>query len=97
MYIKIDKSGTKSLGTDLKSCSSDLKKEIANYKKLANSLPSYWTGEDATKYVNAINDKFIPALNDLQKSIENYASYLENVGNCYTGLDNTYSSKKISV
>lgn len=97
MYIKMDKSNTKNLGTKLKSCGTDLGKDIKEYQAEVDSIPNSWTGGDAAKYMSTINSKFIPALNNLKDAIDSYANYLEKVPNTYDGLDNSFSSRNISV
>ncbi len=97
MQIDVDKSQLNKLGTSIKSYASSFSSNIRKIKAVVGDIDAAWDGENSVAYINTMNEKIIPGLEELQRVLNTYGDYLKNVGEAYEALDEAFSSKSISV
>ena len=97
LKIKVDSEEIKILASQLHDCSFSLETEINNITNIISNISTVWTGNDATKYVNIMQEKYILGLNELKSTIDEYITYLNNILKIYELMDKVYYSKKIEV
>ena len=97
MDIKINKNEVVKMGNRIISESSDFSNEIKKFNNAIEKINIAWQGDDSLKYINVMRDKYIVGLKELADVIEEYGDYLKNVPEAYSILDETFSSKNISV
>lgn len=95
MEININSSDVTSLAIQLYDCAESLENEIKKIRNTINNVSSAWTGNDAAKYVNVMQEKYILGLEELKDKITAYAVYLNNIPGAYDLLENIYSDKHI--
>ena len=95
MNIKVEKNNLKGYGNEMIKYSEDFESCINQFASIIDSINSAWEGADALKYVNAMKEKYLVGLTELNGVIKSYADYLKTVPEVYTTLDEAFSSKKI--
>ena len=95
MKIKVEKNNIKKYGDEIIGYTEDLKGCINQFASIIDSINGAWEGADALKYINAMKDKYVTGLNELNSVIKDYGTYLKTVPDAYTALDEAFSSKKI--
>lgn len=83
-------------GEKIEAYNENILKDIKKLSNLADSILSFWDGDDAKDLVKKINDEVIPALNKYYDCISDYALFLKKVNGVFTTLDSAYS-KNIDV
>jgi len=83
------------LSKRLNNSAKELENEIKQIKNITSNISTSWTGNDALKYIEIIEKKYILGLEELQEKIESYAKYLENVPGAYELLDEIYSNREM--
>lgn len=78
------------IGNNILNSSKDFKCELENIKKITNILENSWEGTDMLKFTNTMNNTYIPTLENLNKVIEEYGSFLIDTKNKYEELDNSF-------
>ena len=97
LKINVDSEEIKALASQLHDCSFSLETEIKNITNIISNISTVWTGNDATKYVNIMQEKYVLGLEELKNIIDEYAVYLNNIPEAYEILDNVYSNKHMEV
>ena len=97
MDVVVDAIEIRKKATLLKSYSDSLEDEIVKIKNIVNNISASWSGDDAVKYVDVLQEKYILGLNELKQIIDDYAVYLNNIPEAYEILDNVFSDKHIEV
>ena len=97
MDVVVDAIEIRKKATLLKSYSDSLEDEIVKIKNIVSNISASWSGDDAVKYVDVLQEKYILGLNELKKIIDDYAIYLNNIPEAYEILDNVFSDKHIEV
>lgn len=88
MEINVNKDSLVNTGNNIIDKSKDFRFEVEQIKKLVQMLGENWQGKDMDTFVEIMNDKYIPELENLGKVIESYGTYLLNVKKQYDKLDN---------
>ena len=78
------------IGNNILNSSKDFKYELENIKKITNILENSWEGTDMLKFTSTMNNTYIPTLENLNKVIEEYGSFLIDTKNKYEELDNSF-------
>lgn len=97
MNITIKEEEIKKLGANLCNYVDEFNGEIKKFSSLIDSINTAWSGNDATKYINTMKEKYVPQMEELQKILQQYGDYLKNVSSAYTILDDVFASKRIDV
>ena len=97
MDVVVDAIEIRKKATLLKSYSDSLEDEIVKIKNIVSNISASWSGDDAVKYVDVLQEKYILGLNELKQIIDDYAIYLNNIPEAYEILDNVFSDKHIEV
>ena len=97
MEIIVNGEEIKNYALQLKECSFSLENEIKKISNIISNISASWNGNDATKYVNIMQEKYILGLEELKQVIDEYIIYLNNIPEVYELLDDTYSGKHIEV
>ena len=88
MEINVNKDSLVNTGNNIIDKSKDFRFEVEQIKKLVQMLGEKWQGKDMDTFVEVMNDRYIPELENLGKVIESYGAYLLNVKKQYDKLDN---------
>lgn len=97
MNITVKEYEIKNLGSNMLNYADEFYEEIKKFTSLIDSISTAWSGADATKYINTMKEKYVPKMEELQKVLKEYGTYLKNVSSVYTILDEVFASKKIDV
>lgn len=92
MQIVIDRNEIKKRGTQIIGLSSDYDKKIKEIKNITEKIELCWQGEDAKVFINMLNEKCVPALEQIAKMLENFGKYLEQVSDIYNTFENNVIS-----
>ena len=88
MEINVNKDSLVNTGNNIINKSKEFMFQVEQIKKLVEMLGDNWQGKDMEVFVEIMNDKYIPELENLGKVIESYGKYLLNVKKQYDRLDN---------
>lgn len=88
MEINVNKDSLVNTGNNIINSSKDFMFEVEQMKKLVQMLEDNWQGKDMETFVRAMDEVYIPELENLGKVIESYGAYLLNVKKQYDKLDN---------
>ena len=88
MEINVNKDSLFNTGNNIINKSKEFMFQVEQIKKLVEMLVDNWQGKDMEVFVEIMNDKYIPELENLGKVIESYGTYLLNVKKQYDRLDN---------
>lgn len=97
MDIIVKKDELANYGNQMLNISNEFNRDIKKFTRIIEEINDAWDGADALKYVNTMKDKYIRNLEDTRKTIENYASFLNKVGDVYQSVDEVFASKNIDV
>lgn len=97
MEILINKSDIKKYGKQIVDYSLDFQDATNHFCELIDQINAVWEGQDALKYINIMKEKYVPGLEEMASVLEDYGEYLKKVPETYQALDETFSSKSISV
>lgn len=87
MEIRVNKDALIATGNNIIDKAKEFKFQIEQIKKLVEILKEHWQGKDMETYVEAMNNIYIPELENLCEVIEDYGSYLLDVKKEYDKLD----------
>ena len=88
MEINVNKDSLVNTGNNIINKSKVFMFQVEQIKKLVEMLGDNWQVKDMEVFVEIMNDKYIPELENLGKVIESYGTYLLNVKKQYDRLDN---------
>lgn len=97
MEVIVKSHEIKSLASEMSNYSEELGEEIKKIRNVVDKVGAAWSGQDASKYINVLQEKYILGLEELKEIINEYTVYLNNLPEAYELLDNVYSSKHIEV
>ena len=97
MKVIVEKNEIDTLARELYNYSEEFGDEIKKIRNIAGNIGTVWSGNDASKYIEVLQEKYILGLEDLKQIIEEYAIYLNNIPEAYELLDNIYADKNIEV
>lgn len=97
MEIVVEKTEIENFAKELYGYSEQLEDQIQKIRNILVNINNVWKGNDASKYTEVLNGKYVAGLEDLKKIISEYAIYLNNIPEVYEMLDNIYSNKKIDL
>lgn len=87
MEINVNKDSLVNTGNNIINKSKEFMFQVEQIKKLVEMLKDNWQGKDMEAFVEAMNNTYIPELENLSKVIESYGAYLLNVKKQYDKLD----------
>lgn len=87
MEINVNKDSLVNTGNNIINKSKEFMFQVEQIKKLVEMLKDNWQGKDMEAFVEAMNNTYIPELENLSKVIESYGVYLLNVKKQYDKLD----------
>ena len=92
MDLSIDYAKTRALGNAIIEKGNDFGTILGKINAENSNLRTYWKGEDASKYINAVTDQ-IENMKTLRASIDEIGQYLIDAANAYervneSNLDN---------
>lgn len=97
MKIKVEDASINHLVAKLSQNVDDLDTEINKMINIVDRIKVAWQGPDATKYVEAIESKYILGLRELENKLNNYTEHLKNIPEVYETLDDAYATRHIEV
>lgn len=97
MIISYNSGTIQSFASKMQVYSENITDEIKKIRKIISDISNAWTGDDASKYISVLQDRYILGLEQLKEIIDEYAVYLNNVPGAYELLDEFYSSKYIEI
>ena len=97
MEIIVKSDEIRNLGNQMLDYCNEFDAAINRIKDVADKLSNVWQGEDATRYINVLQETFAKELFDLKEVLNNYGQYLSGVSNPYEILDSVYANKHIEV
>lgn len=95
MEINVNNEEISSLAIKLYDCTEQLENEIKKIRNTVSNISNAWSGNDATKYINVMQEKYILGLEELKEKLTDYAVFLNNIPGAYDLLDNTYTYEHI--
>ena len=87
MEINVNKDSLVNTGNNIINKSKEFMFQVEQIKKLVEMLKNNWQGKDMEAFVEAMNNTYIPELENLSKVIESYGTYLLNVKKQYDKVD----------
>lgn len=82
-------------GNEIVDLSREYEQKIKEIKEIIERMNQYWKGQDADTFQNMINEKCIPALEQIRQKIENFGNYIKQVPIIYETFErNTVDSVK---
>lgn len=82
-------------GNEIVDLSREYEQKIKEIKEIIERMRQYWKGQDADTFQNMINEKCIPALEQIRQKIENFGNYIKQVPIIYETFEkNTVDSVK---
>ena len=87
MEINVNKDSLVNTGNNIINKSKEFMFQVEQIKKLVEMLKDNWQGKDMEAFVEAMNNTYIPELENLSQVIESYGTYLLNVKKQYDKLD----------
>lgn len=87
MKVIVNKEELENTGNNIIDYANDFKIQIETVKKLVESLNDTWYGTDMKTFVNEMNTRYIPKLEELKEELIKYGNYLKEVRKDYEELD----------
>lgn len=97
MNIIIKSGEVKKISSEILEYEKDFEDDIKKFEMLIDNINTLWKGADALKYINTMKEKYVVGMREMADVIEDYGTYLKNVPDAYSTLDESFSVKKISV
>lgn len=82
MNLKIDYSQTRTLAAKVKSNAGDFANVLGMIKSTNENLKNYWKGDDANKYLGAVEEQ-AKTMDKLKDTIEEIGQFLDKVASAY--------------
>lgn len=70
---------------------------ICKLDGMIDSIPTYWSSDDAKKYISFMKENCIKKLQNMSEILNEDVEYLEKLPNVYDILDESFSNENISV
>ena len=87
MQIVANKEEISKRGIQIIELSGEYGQKIKEIKNLSEKIKECWRGQDADTYVMMMAEKCIPALEQVNKVIENFGNYLKQIPKIYDTLE----------
>jgi len=97
MKITIQKNEVKKVGEDIINLRKDFGSNVFAFSRVIEKIEDAWKGNDATKYISSMRDRYVPDLTEFSNTIEDYGNFLKQVPEVYEAFDEAYASKEISI
>ena len=77
--------------SNIKEYIGNISHQISYLQSVIDTIPKYWTGADAKKFINKYNEEAIPQLKKFEKEFNNYVSFLSKIYKIYSALEENYN------
>lgn len=93
MQVYIEKDAIIESGKVINNLSKELGECIKSLMATTETINNIWTGSDAEVFLDFINSRYIFALTEIQKMMEDYGSRLESIPSAYGIIDDDCTSE----
>lgn len=87
MRVTVNKDELEKTGDNIIDYANDFKFQIESIKKLIATLENSWQGTDMKVFVDEMNNRYIPKLEDLRNELIKCGRFLKEVKKDYETLD----------
>ena len=87
MRLIANKEDMEKQGNNIIELSVDYREKIKEIKNVCEKIGISWSGIDATLFIENLNGKCIPALEQVATIIENFGVYLQKIPSIYSTFD----------
>lgn len=77
--------------SNIKEYIGNISHQISYLQSVIDTIPKYWTGADAKKFIKKYNEEAIPQLKKFEKEFNNYVSFLSKIYKIYSALEENYN------
>lgn len=93
MQMYVDEDRLVEIGNVILSLSKEFEECIKRLMATTETINNIWTGSDAEVFLDMINSRYVLALTEIQKMMEDYGNRLESIPSAYGIIDDDCTSK----
>lgn len=97
MQINVNGSKINKTVSSVRSKTDTIDNLIKQFEGMIEQIPTYWSGEDANKYIDLMRSNCISRLKVMNEIMRDYTNYLDKVPEVYEILDESFSNRNINV
>lgn len=87
MKVIVDKEELEKAGDNIVEYANEFKIQIEKVKKIVEIIHESWEGKDMKTFVNEMNARYIPKLEELRNELIKYGNFLKETKEDYEELD----------